>query len=198
MKIEFNNASTTAANPQIGKVSTFYADSGVYADGKIDDFESYGGTDLALNAVYEVNPNTDPVTISLDSVHKNDGDYGLKYEYNVGVVNYGGVALNLGGADWSGYDALRFWFKPDGSNRNFTIQIKTVGGDYWDKVLDLADPTARLIEIPFSAFARPSWHTGTGPMNLSAVAHLSLYVGVGAGSPGSGTLYFDSIETIGY
>ncbi|QJD86861.1 carbohydrate binding domain-containing protein [Cohnella herbarum] len=194
VKVEFNNASSSASNSQIGKVSTFYADSSVNAAGKIDDFESYGGSDLVLNAAYEVNPNTDPVTISLDSTNKNEGDFGMKYEYNVGVVTYGGIALSLGNADWSDYDALRFWFEPDGSNRNLTIQIQTASGDYWDKVLDLSDPTARVIEIPFSAFARPSWHNGTGPMNLSSVSQLSLYAGVGAGSPGSGTLYFDSIE----
>ncbi|MCQ6559245.1 carbohydrate binding domain-containing protein [Paenibacillus mendelii] len=98
--------------------------------------------------------------------------------------------------DWSEYDTLRFWFKPDGSNRNLTIQIQTASGDYWDKLLDLSDATARMIEIPFNDFVRPSWHNGSGPMVLSSVASLSLYAGVGAGSPGSGTLYFDSIEVI--
>lgn len=105
VKIAFNDGMAGAANPQIGNVLTFYA-SAVSSNGEIDDFESYGGSDLALQAAYTVNPNTDPVTISLDTTHKYGGDYSLKYDYNVGVVTYGGMALDLG--DWIGLNTILF------------------------------------------------------------------------------------------
>jgi len=196
VKMAFKSGTGSAANPQIGNVSIFYADSDVTAGGKIDDFDHYGGSNLALQAAYPVNPDTDPVSVSLTTEHKHDGEYGLKVDYNVGVVTYGGVHLNLQGANWTSYDTLRFWFEPDGSDRNLTVQLRTISGDYWSTVLDLSDATPRMVEIPFSSLARPSWHNGSGPRDFSALAELSLYVGVGAGSPGQGSIYFDSIKVI--
>lgn len=167
----------------------------------VDSFEAYNGNNSKLEAKYTVASQGDLVKVSLDSTHKASGDYGLKYEYNLGGSGYGGVTKMLGGVDWSGQNTLKFWYTPDGRDQKLVIQIKA-NDIAFEAYPSLAGNEPQLIEIPFSQFTVASWdssHTGStlDAVNTKKVQEFSIYVN--AKQPGtqlSSELYFDDIHVI--
>lgn len=172
-----------------------YLDSiGLYKLNEIDNFESYGGNNSKLQAAFVSHASGDNVTVTLDTSNKNDGNYGMKYEYTIGSNGWGGIIKTLNHSDWSGFNGLQFWLKPDGSNRNLAVQFKETNGDYWKAQLALSGTEPKLIQLPFTSFFRPSWQGGSATMDLEAIDEFGLFVD---GAPqGIGAIYFDSIEPV--
>jgi mannan endo-1,4-beta-mannosidase len=163
----------------------------------IDNFEGYSNSASNLKSAYSRNENGNTVTVDLDTSNKSEGSYGMSYAYTVGSPNYAGVTRSLNGKNCSGYTGISFWLKPDGSNRDLTVQIRETNGDYWETNYTLSGKTATTVTIPFSSFAHPSWTSGTHSVpDLSSIAEYSLYVGQGSGTAGSGTLYFDNVRLV--
>ncbi|ULT56182.1 CIA30 family protein [Neobacillus drentensis] len=164
----------------------------------IDSFDTYNGNNSKLEAKYTIASQGDPVKVSLDSTHKSSGDFGLKYEYNLGGSGYGGVTKMLGGVDWSGQNTLKFWYTPDGHDQKLVIQVKA-NDIAFEAYSTLAGTEPQLIEIPFSEFTVASWDTSHAGSKLDAintkkVQEFSIYVN--AKQPGtqlSSVLYFDDI-----
>ena len=159
----------------------------------IDDFENYSN-DEALQSAYTRNSGGGNLTLTLDSIHKYSGVYGMKLDYAIGASGYAGVDKELGSANWSGNNGIQFWLKPDGSNKNLTIQFSEVSGEVWNAVLALADTEESLIKIPFTDFVRPSWSQGNGAIDLGSIGRIGIYVDKASGMEGSGVLYLDSFE----
>jgi mannan endo-1,4-beta-mannosidase len=165
----------------------------------VDSFDTYNGNNSKLEAKYTVASQGDPVKVSLDSTHKSSGEFGLKYEYNLGGSGYGGVTKMLGGVDWSSRNTLKFWYTPDGHDQKLVIQVKA-NDIAFEAYPSLAGTEPKLIEIPFSQFTVASWDTShTGAMldavNTKKVQEFSIYVN--AKQPGtqlSSVLYFDDIH----
>ncbi|SFT16700.1 CIA30 family protein [Paenibacillus sp. BC26] len=194
-----------------GKVASF----GLYVDGApaenyvvyfdsiklyrlptIDTFESYEGDDSRLQAAYTPNSGGDAVSLSLSPDVKAGGEYGLQLDYSLtDAKGYAGVSKNMEGIDWSGNNGIELWYKPDGRNRGITVQFKETSGEYWEAKLRVSGDEARLVQIPFHAFARPGWNAPVnGVIDLGSIAEFSLYVEKGGSGAGEGTLYFDSIQ----
>ncbi|MFB3161942.1 glycosyl hydrolase [Neobacillus sp. 179-J 1A1 HS] len=165
----------------------------------VDTFDNYNGNNSKLESKYTVASQGDQVKVSLDSMHKFSGDYGLKYEYNLGGSGYGGVTKMLGGVDWSGQNTLKFWYIPDGHDQKLVIQVKA-NDIAFEAYPSLAGTAPQLIEIPFSQFTVAPWdtsHAGTtlDAVNAKKVQEFSIYVN--AKQPGnqlSSVLYFDDIH----
>jgi mannan endo-1,4-beta-mannosidase len=165
----------------------------------VDSFDTYNGNNSKLEAKYTIASQGDPVKVSLDSTHKSNGDFGLKYEYNLGGSGYGGVTKMLGGVDWSSQNNLKFWYTPDGHDQKLVIQVKA-NDIAFEAYPSLAGTEPQLIEIPFSQFTVASWdtsHTGAtlDAVNTKKVQEFSIYVN--AKQPGtqlSSVLYFDDIH----
>ncbi|MDF2922291.1 MAG: mannanase [Paenibacillaceae bacterium] len=162
----------------------------------VDTFEGYRGKDELLKGAYGSSGDTN--TISLDPVHKNSGNYGIKYEYSVGTGYTGRTkAMNL--ADWSEANKLRFWMEPDGSDQKLVIQINA-GSIAFEAYPSLAGTAAGLVEIPFSEFKPAAWNTvNAGKVitkkALKGVKAFSIYINRNPDAAGTrGTLYFDDIE----
>lgn len=173
---------------------TIYFDSiGLYYDNAIDTFENYGGDNAGLQSVWTINSSGDNVTAALDSSNKNDGSYGLKYEYTVGSKGFCGLEKNTSHADWTGTNGIQLWLKPDGSNRNLSVQFKEASGDYWKAQLALSGTEGRWVDIPFSSFSRPDWQGGSGTIELNDIIEFGFYVD---GAQGTGAIYFDSIKPV--
>jgi len=94
-----------------------------------DNFESYGNTLPVTNwptpGGYMINPWGDPnagLFPSLSADYKADGNYSMKLGYNIEATRgYAGTGHLLTDApDWSPWDGVQFWIKPDGSGRNGT------------------------------------------------------------------------------
>lgn len=191
LKIQWGNLNGMFWSPQLKEV---------VFDNKVpvvDDFESYYGNDTELQAAYSRNSAGNNVSLSLDSVNKFDGDYGMKFEYTMGNPPYAGVIKKLGGVSWMGSDAISFWLKPDASNNKLVIQFKEVNGEYWETEYTLAGTEAKLVTLPFTSFAHPGWFTGgNGVVDLESIEELSIYVNKNSENTGVSSIYFDSIETV--
>ena len=145
----------------------------------IDDFESYADS-KAVAAAYQQNSSGDSLTLSLDT--ETDGGAG-----------YCGATKNLGSADWTGFDGIRFWILSDGSNRETTFQFVDGAGAYWESVQKVtAEEGWTEVKIPFSDFYVQQWGTAAETPTLSGVKEFSLYTGQN-GNPGTGVWYFDDI-----
>ncbi|MDI3476860.1 MAG: mannan endo,4-beta-mannosidase [Thermoanaerobacterium sp.] len=164
----------------------------------VDDFESYMGNDAALQSKW-VKALGDDISVSLTTDNAVDGNYAMKVDYNLGASGYAGVTKTLGGADWSGYNKLKFYLVPDGSNQKLVIQI-VVNGIYYEAYPSLSDSIPRWEEIGFNSFTVAPWDTqDQGKVitkeDLKNVQEFSIYVNDDGGSE-IGTLYFDGIRAI--
>ena len=160
----------------------------------IDDFESYADS-KAVSAAYTPNSNGDTLTLTLDKENVKNGKAALKYAYSVadGGPGYCGATKKLGGADWTGFDGIRFWILSDGSNRETTFQFVDGAGAYWESIQKVtANEGWTEVKIPFSDFHVQQWGTAAETPTLSGVKEFSLYTGQN-GNPGTGVWYFDDI-----
>jgi len=201
LKVEFPLTTDNSAwNPQLSNMRIGFGSTRIPLPAEsspdiVDSFDDYGSDNALLRSAYQINPNGDPVTLTLDRTILDGGSHGLKFDYTVGSNGYSGVGKSVGNVDWSIYDTLQFWLKPDGSSRSLSIDIETADGDFWQKSIPLTGTDAGIVTVPLSSFQRPSWQTGaSGPMDLSSVQSFHLTVG---GLPlGSGTIYLDSIRVV--
>ncbi|MGZ0879247.1 glycosyl hydrolase [Priestia megaterium] len=166
----------------------------------VDNFESYNGNKSKLESKYTVVSQGDSIKVSLDDTHKYSGDYGLKYEYNLGGSGYGGVTKTLGGIDWSNQNTLKFWYMPDGKDQKLVLQIKA-NDITFEAYPSLAGTEPQMVEIPFSQFTVAPWDTSHAGSSLDAfnakkVQEFSIYVNAKqVGTQLSSVLYFDDIRT---
>ncbi|QGQ98357.1 hypothetical protein EHS13_27465 [Paenibacillus psychroresistens] len=180
---------------------TIYVDSIEAATiGAIDNFETYQGSNTAVAGDYVRNSSGDPVSVTLDAKHNNEGNYSLKLAYSLtNTLGYAGVTKQLGLMDWksAGYNALQFWIEPpDKTGHVFTLQFKEADGDQWEAQVSMDGKSKKplLIQVPFSGFGRSLWSTGDGKLDLTSVTEYSLYVNKKNGVSGSFVLYIDEVK----
>ncbi|WP_298484150.1 carbohydrate binding domain-containing protein [uncultured Ruminococcus sp.] len=185
---------TTDGNQPMVKVQVYSKASEEAARSIIDDYESYDNDD-AIAMAYKRNSNGDSLTLTLDTEHVKNGKAALKYDYSVadGGPGYCGATKTLGGADWTGFDGIRFWILSDGSNRETTFQFVDGAGAYWESIQKVtAEEGWTEVKIPFSDFHVQQWGTAASEPTLSGVVEFSIYTGQN-GNPGTGVWYFDDI-----
>ncbi|QQZ63511.1 S-layer homology domain-containing protein [Paenibacillus sonchi] len=160
----------------------------------VDDFESYLGSDEALNTKF-VHAGGDATETALDA-NKHGGSYGMKYTYTLGASGYAGVtkALNV---DWSGFNALQFWYKPDAKGQKLVIQINA-GGSTYEYYPDTNTEQAALVTAKFSEFVPANGATGTlTKTNLKDVQKFSIYTNAKPdGTQLTSSMYFDDIKAV--
>lgn len=162
----------------------------------VDDFEGYLGSNEALGAKF-VHAGGDDTAVALDAGNKQGGSYGLKYTYTLGNSGYAGITKALGGVDWSGYNALQFWYKPDGKGQKLVMQINADGKTY-EYYPDTTTENALFVTAPFSAFKPANGATGTlTKLNLSKVNAFSIYTNAKPdGTKLTSSMYFDDIRAV--
>ncbi|MFC3802990.1 CIA30 family protein [Cohnella sp. GCM10012308] len=162
----------------------------------VDDFEGYLGSNEALGAKF-VHAGGDDTASALDAGNKHGGSYGLKYTYTLAGSGYAGITKALGGVDWSGYNALQFWYKPDGKGQKLVMQINADGKTY-EYYPDTATEEAQLVSAPFSEFKPANGATGTlTKLNLSRVNAFSIYTNAKPdGTRLTSSMYFDDIRAV--
>ncbi|KAF9120559.1 hypothetical protein BGX30_003108, partial [Mortierella sp. GBA39] len=162
----------------------------------VDDFESYLGSSDALASKF-VHAGGDPAVAALDGTHKYGGSYGLKYTYTLAGSGYAGITKAMNGADWSGYNALQFWYQPDGQGQKLVMQINADGKTY-EYYPDTKTTEAALITAPFNEFKPANGATGTlTKTNLKNVQAFSIYTNaVPDGNRLTSSMYFDDIHAL--
>lgn len=162
----------------------------------VDDFEGYLGSSDALAGKF-VHAGGDPASAALDGTHKHGGSYGLKYTYTLAGSGYAGITKAMNGADWSGYNALQFWYQPDGQGQKLVMQIN-VGGKTYEYYPDTKTTEPALITAPFNEFKPANGATGTlAKTNLKNVQAFSIYTNaVPDGHRLTSSMYFDDIHAL--
>jgi len=166
----------------------------------VDDFEGYFGVDELLLNKYSFTSG-DPASAFLSDEHKNAGNYALKFQYNLAEKGWTGITHNTQVSDsvmdWSDFNTLNIWLKPDNLSQRLVIQMKTSNG-YWEayKVLggdafittfdvnpvhgddteveQITSPS--WLDIPFSSFIRPAWDTSEGSIDVSDIQQVNFYI----------------------
>jgi hypothetical protein len=154
----------------------------------VDDFSGYEGSDDNLRAAYVRNTGGDPMTVSLDNTNA-DVAPAMAVNYTIGTAGYAGVSRSFATPqDWSADRGLRFWLKPGEVGRAMTIQFQAAGV-FWETSYTPTSTTPGIVTLPFDQFRVPPWGQ-PGPLDLTQVGQLSIYVG---GAAGTGTFFIDSI-----
>ncbi|SFL43351.1 mannan endo-1,4-beta-mannosidase [Gracilibacillus orientalis] len=160
----------------------------------VDNLEGYLGDDSLLENAYS--SNGDKVTLHHSSENKNEGEYGLAYNFTIAGMGYAGRQTSLANVDWSETNAFQFWLKNDSYPNDLTIQIQ-IGGISFEAYHDLDEPSEGIITIPFTKFTPAAWENKPDVVvdkeKLTNVTQFAIYTG---GEEGRGTLYFDDMRAI--
>ena len=161
----------------------------------VDDFESYGGSDDLLNLKWTSNFGSGcsiTPTLTSDASQHNSGSYGLAFNYNIIKDGWAGITINKA-EDWSAYNALQFWCKPDGKGQRLVIQITSNGEDFEVSMPEFAATTkAQLITLPFSKFVGKN----NGTFDPTKITKMGLWCNTIGDATINSSMYFDSIKVV--
>lgn len=147
----------------------------------IDNGEYYGGESLLVNRAYSA---ADTVAIGLDATVKSDGQFGLKYSFQLGDATSASATKVLSAVDRSSYDTLQFWVKPDGYERQLVVRLQDSEQQSWEAKVDISGVKGHYVNLPISR-----------QLDMSQLESFTLTVVKGNGAA-NGTIYFDNIQFV--
>lgn len=173
----------------------------------VDDFESYGNENVLLQRDWATNAgpgcSVEPLLVT-DKFKLNSGNEGLEFKYKISTEKtsegWAGITKNLN-VDWSDYNALQFWCRPDGNGQKLVIQITSNGEDFEVHMPEFAGTTEpQLITLPFSEFKGKN----NGVFDSSHIDKFGIWCNTINKSDSSNILnidssmYFDDIKAINF
>lgn len=176
----------------------------------IDNFDSYSNDEALAKAWYHPGYHGGPMVRTLEPKIKDAGKYSLKCTYrNVDEpTKFYSPVCRVDQWDAAGSNAVSFWYKPDGSGREFTIQfnISNKEGknihDLWEITYFPAkgDTKAKTIIFPYSNLKHNIKYADSPDVSPvfkpESICEVALYIGGRQDGPGTGAYYFDSIVAV--
>ena len=161
----------------------------------VDDFESYYGDNELLRDAYSTNCGPG-CSIQASLAGKTDehsqGTQGLDFHYSIVKGGWAGIIKSMG-VNWGAYDAVSFWFKPDGKGQRFIIQMNSDGEDFEVNLTDLAkETTPQLVVLPFSKFVGKNG----GTFHPERLQHFAIYCNAIGDDAVDSHFYLDDIHAI--
>lgn len=171
----------------------------------VDDFESYSGESALLLNEWATNVGpgcTLNPGITSKEGNFNSGSYGLEFNYKISnaKTSEGWAGMTTAkNVDWSEYDALQLWIKPDGNGQKLVIQITSNGEDFEVFLPELASTTeAQLLTLKFEEFIGKK----NGEFDPSNITSIGIWCNtipeegyIGEWTVES-TMYFDDIKAV--
>lgn len=178
----------------------------------VDDFDHYDNED-EMREQYSPNHGTSEYLTLIKNPEDAAAGNALNFHYDFNEYGeYTGYSKSFETKqDWSMYEGISLYYKPDGSDHKLVIQMNA-GGVTFEAYPSLTGTEAKTIELPFDAKGNwnvASWDTDHADMLptqklLSKVGSFAIYVNDNdnelqdnAGRPRTGDLVFDSIKLIG-
>lgn len=158
----------------------------------LEGYENYYFDDV-LQSGYTKNKDGGKVTVTLDTANRNQGGTGMKFDYDITEKGWAGSELAIPPNNWSEYEGIELWVKPNGQKHGLSLQIYETDGEAWKySIKSIAGSEGQVVKIPFSGMV-PAGEKKDGILDLSSITKIGLYVDTGSGKQEKGTLYFDSI-----
>ena len=161
----------------------------------VDTFENYYGDNELLRGAYSTNCGPGCAirpSLATDAAQKGDGSYGLDFHYSLVKGGWAGIIKSMG-VDWSAYDAVSFWFYPDGKGQKFIIQMNSDGEDFEVNLTDLAKKTTpQHVVLPFKDFVGKNG----GTFHPERLQHFAIYCNTVGDEPVDSHFYLDDIRAI--
>lgn len=169
-----------------------------------ENFDYYlGSDDLLKNAYVENSAGGCSSGFTLDAVNKVDGTYGGAFHYQLqttGKEVWTGQVKSLDHNDYSFYNAMTMWVKPDGKGQKLVVQIADGSGEEFEVYLtDFVKGTeAKYVTIPFSSFKGKK----NGTLDASSITKFAIWCNsiIPAGHTGAwkvdSVIYFDGIQAV--
>ena len=171
----------------------------------VDDFESYSGESALLLNDWATNVGpgcTLNPQITSEEGNFNSGSYGLEFNYKISnaKTSEGWAGMTTAkNVDWSEYDALQLWIKPDGNGQKLVIQITSNGEDLEVFLPEFAATTEpQLLTLKFEDFVGKN----KGEFDSANISSIGIWCNTIAPEDNEGewtvesTMYFDDIKVI--
>ena len=171
----------------------------------VDNFESYSGESALL--LNEWTTNVGPgcslnPQLTSETGNFNSGSYGLEFNYKISnaKTSEGWAGMTTAkNVDWSEYDALQLWVKPDGYGQKLVIQITSNGEDFEVFLPEFASTTeAQLLTLKFDEFVGKN----KGEFDPANITSIGIWCNTIPEKGNNGewtvesTMYFDDIKAV--
>ena len=167
-----------------------------------EDFDYYSGSNGLLEAAYTQNSAAGcSSSFKLNKDNKADGTYGGAFTYTLKTkgseVWTGNIKSALTNNDFSEYNALQMWVKPDGQGQKLVVQVTDGSGEDFEAYLtDFVKGTeAKYVSIPFSKFKGKQGGT-LDPSNITKFAIWCNSIPANGATDITSTIYFDGIRAV--
>lgn len=171
---------STGTNLGTAKFINFNQDAAVMPAQVFDNFEYYYGNDGLFQTKYGTHNSAAGCSaeVTLDAVNKVEGSYGCAFNYILAYKGSeawtGGLGRTFDTKDFSKYNAVSMWVKPDGNGQKLVVQLRDSSGKEYEALLtDFVKGTqAQYVTIPFSSFKVKG---GTDSISSSDIAGFFLW-----------------------
>lgn len=171
---------STGTNLGTAKFINFNQDAAVMPAQVFDNFEYYYGNDGLFQTKYGTHNSAAGCSaeVTLDAVNKVEGSYGCAFNYTLAYKGSeawtGGLGRTFDTKDFSKYNAVSMWVKPDGNGQKLVVQLRDSSGKEYEALLtDFVKGTrAQYVTIPFSSFKVKG---GTDSISSSDIAGFFLW-----------------------
>lgn len=178
--VAYANNDSTGTNLGTAKFINFNQDAAVMPAQVFDNFEYYYGNDGLFQTKYGTHNSAAGCSakVTLDADNKVEGSYGCAFNYTLAYKGSeawtGGLGRTFDTKDFSKYNAVSMWVKPDGNGQKLVVQLRDSSGKEYEALLtDFVKGTqAQYVTIPFSSFKVKG---GTDSISSSDIAGFFLW-----------------------